>query len=363
MSAKNPVPWPIEPHTVAKHALYRQYFSKWFPIMANGWNGNVTYAEGFAGPGIYTGGEPGSPVIALRTIFDNPETWNKNMRLLFVDHDKRCTDLLPKQLENAAGMRLGEIGTYGIDLEIREGSCVPVLEQLLDEHHAWGRPMLVVLDTWGGAVPFDLVHRIAGNRGGEVLITMQPQFFSRFAENEENPHGDAVFGDTGWRAVHQQPSGQKAGWLLRRYRDTIRKAGFGYVLDFELVDRRGQSLFLVFGTDHPKGLKKMKEAMWEVDDVSGIGYRDPRDPGQQTLAIVLEPNIEPLKRLLLLELRKQEPDYVSVLDLRRFALYRTVFKESQVIPALDSLIDKRLVETSEPARRKTISAVRIRQPS
>ncbi len=57
----------------------------------------------------------------------------------------------------------------------------PQLERVLAREKAWDRPILAVLDTWGGAVSFDLVQRIAANPSSEVIITMQPQYFSRFA--------------------------------------------------------------------------------------------------------------------------------------------------------------------------------------
>jgi hypothetical protein len=67
-----PVPaavvWAADPHTLAKHRLLRDYLAAWLPTLLHGGFPGVTYAEGFAGPGIYRGGEPGSPVIALRAF-------------------------------------------------------------------------------------------------------------------------------------------------------------------------------------------------------------------------------------------------------------------------------------------------------
>ena len=62
--------WNADPHTLAKHRLLENYLSAWLPTLLQGGFRGVTYAEGFAGPGIYEGGEPGSPVIALRTFLD-----------------------------------------------------------------------------------------------------------------------------------------------------------------------------------------------------------------------------------------------------------------------------------------------------
>ena len=56
--------WPIEPHTAAKHQILRKYLDAWLPILGT-YNNRMLYIDGFAGPGEYTGGEPGSPIIAL----------------------------------------------------------------------------------------------------------------------------------------------------------------------------------------------------------------------------------------------------------------------------------------------------------
>ena len=56
--------WPIEPHTSAKHQILRKYLDAWLPILGT-YNKRIVYIDGFSGPGEYTGGEPGSPIIAL----------------------------------------------------------------------------------------------------------------------------------------------------------------------------------------------------------------------------------------------------------------------------------------------------------
>lgn len=340
------VPWEAEPHTLAKHALYRRYLSKWMPIMMNGWGGDVTYAEGYAGPGVYLGLEPGSPVIALRSILRDEKLrarlgpgGSTKVRLLFVDEEPRCTALLRKRLTLAAApVALEDLPGYGLVVDVVTGTCEPTLGETLTRHGAWGRPMLVVLDTWGGGVPLDLVRRIAANRSSEVIITILPQYFSRFAGATDLVTGDTVFGGTSWREVKDQPAEEKSGWLLRRYRDTVRGAGFSHVLDFELMGSNGQPLYLVFGTTHERGLTKMKEAMWEVDDVAGAGYRDPRDPEQQTLEIELDPQTGPLRRQLRDHLASLPGRRATVEELRRFALLTTVYKESQVRPVLVDML-------------------------
>ena len=262
------------------------------------------------------------------------------MRFVFIDQEQRCIDLLHEQVARAVRpVPLNQLGLHGFDLKIQTGTCDPDLIAALTSAGAWGRPMLVVLDSWGGAVPVDLISRVAGNPGSEVIITMQPQYFSRFAGTDDIEHGDKVFGGRDWRQVADQRPNEKERWLLERYRETVRNAGFDFVLDFELIDVRGQALYLVYGTKHEKGLRKMKEAMWEVDVVRGAGYRDPRDPSQETLDIQFEPSTAPLRRLIARYLEAADGHAATVTQLRRFALYETVYKESQVKPVVGEMLE------------------------
>jgi three-Cys-motif partner protein len=99
------VPWARDPHTAAKHAIYRRYLDRWWPILIRGYSGNATYAEGFAGPGVYDKGESGSPLIALEALLARKELRKlvRRARLLFVDADERCTGLLTRRLQAALG--------------------------------------------------------------------------------------------------------------------------------------------------------------------------------------------------------------------------------------------------------------------
>ncbi len=61
--------WELEPQTKAKHELLRRYLGAWFPILTTGgFNRRVVFLDGFAGPGNYKSGEPGSPIIAIDTL-------------------------------------------------------------------------------------------------------------------------------------------------------------------------------------------------------------------------------------------------------------------------------------------------------
>lgn len=323
--------WDRDPHTGAKHDLLRRYLAAWLPILFTT-HPRATYVEGFAGPGIYTGGEAGSPVIALEVISSH--------RSLLAAHPTRSVDVLlveehagrHRRLARevaAATARLGELPSNVTVHPPVRADCAEVLPSLLSGIGAWGSPMLVILDSWGGPdVPFDLLRRVAANPSGEALVTFGPTFLTRHGENPQHADsGDAAFGGSQWRGVFDQPSANKWSYLVEAYRATLLRAGYKYTLGFEMVDERGSQLWLMFGTNSPKGLEKMKAAMWAVDPDYGVRYRDPRDPNQMTLDIEQEPDTAPLERMLL-DVLATHPRTLD--DLRRYALLETVYRPEQV---------------------------------
>jgi three-Cys-motif partner protein len=275
-----PVPWDRDPHTAAKHDLLRRYLAAWFPILLQGGHRSLTYAEGFAGPGIYNGEYPGSPVIALQVLRDRPDWVDlaRAVRYVLIDDDPRCIRLLQETAAAAWRDRPGKVGVH-----IQRGRCAEQFTPQIARHGGWGKPMLAVFDSWGTAVPATLLRRIAANPASEVLVTFGSNYFQRFVETLD-PVVDEVFGSSDWRQVTTAEPGEKRRYLLNSYRATLAAAGFRFILDFDLVTAQGQSLYLVFGTTHRRGLVKMKDAMWQVDRSYGVGYRDPRDEAQQVVA-------------------------------------------------------------------------------
>jgi three-Cys-motif partner protein len=339
MPVKGEVPWPCEEHTGAKHDIYRRYLERWFPILLAGSNAypSVTYAEGFSGPGVYSGGELGSPVIAMRALIDNVLATKGVARFVFIDDDQRCVDMLAPTLRAAFPDR--PRSDAAMPVKIVKGTCVDHLEATLDTMNAWGQPIFANLDSWGNApVPYKLLQRLASNVSSEVIVTLFPQHFVRFV-SDLGKAGDEVFGgDPHWRTVADLAPKAKSRHILTCYRQALRAAGFPFLLDFELIPRKGQPLYLIFGTGHHLGVKKMKDSLWEVDRAQGVGFRDPRDEQAETLFDMDEPLLGPLTRLL--EHKLRDSGRARVEDLREFALFETVYRPEHVIRALKPLLDQ-----------------------
>src|SRR3989441_11006134 len=67
----NPAYWDqYGPFQRVKHDLIRCYLSGWYPKLGF-WAGRVLYVDTHAGRGKYETGDPGSPLVALRTFLDH----------------------------------------------------------------------------------------------------------------------------------------------------------------------------------------------------------------------------------------------------------------------------------------------------
>lgn len=335
MNAPTTLLWERDPHTGAKHDLLRRYLQAWLPIMLHGGFPGVTYAEGFAGPGEYLGGEPGSPIIALEQILGRPAVVDiqRPIRVVFVEKEQPRFDHLRSLVRER-----WPVDSRPDNVTIRGecGDCFEKLVPLLDVTRAWGAPMLVNLDGWG-MIPLELVQRIGRNKpSAEVLITFTAEFFVRFAEKDDIASADAMFGHRDWRSVAALPSDQKKLFVVDEYRKVLASVGFPYSTAFEMVDERGRYLYIVYGTGHRRGLEVMKDVMWKVDPVYGVRYRDPRDRGQITLDILDEPNLAPLRRMLLERVR--EVGRCRVEDLRDWALFDTVYRPTHAHELVRQLV-------------------------
>jgi len=287
--------WKLEPATAAKHRLYQRYLDAWWPILLQPGRGEprkrVTYLDAFAGPGRYEDGEPGSPVFAIRGLLSHSAADRMNLsrervRLLFME--KRIDRF--SFLENELEQQFGPLGVLPVWPQTKKGEAGRDAERFLTDSAAWGSPILAIFDSWGNVnVPFSLIKRIAANPSSEVIVTFGPNWFNR-REKLEPDQLDHVFGGRDyWTPADAEvrPDERWRKWLST-YKDALRRAGFRYQLQFQIVPGSGFPLHLVFGTNHTEGVRVMKDAMWNVDGADGMKFADPRTrnatpPGQLTL--------------------------------------------------------------------------------
>lgn len=349
MATPSTTVWARDPHTGAKHAILRRYLDAWFPIMVKTFP-SVTVFDGFAGPGVYSGGEPGSPVIALTALLgrrDGLTALGKTIRFVFVEADERRA----QRLEHEIAAKWPTL-PRNVQVRVHHGRCEDVAERALTDARAWGQPIFANLDPFNAYIPYSLVKRLGANKSSEMFATLMSDWLRRFYGDERIAHGDLTFGDSAWRRVHDQSSPEdKEAWLLTLYRDRVAEAGLDKAALFKLIDEGGHAFWLVYATSHPLGLEKMKDAMWDVDPVQGYRFRDPRDVEQGFLfdSDDWQPAIEGLGRLLLERLR--ESGRRTVEELKTWTLLETVYKKPHTTMALTKLMtDGALLRSPERGR-------------
>ena len=281
MPAPSETIWPIEPHTRAKHEILRRYLGAWFPIL-NTYHGRIVYMDGFAGPGEYEGGEPGSPIIALDVAANHRKQMGGEVVFWFVDEREDRIDHL-KELVYRRAMSKNFV------LEITHGKFHEVLARELHKLETKGAviaPTFVFIDPFGfSGIPMSLIQRLLGYSRTEAFITFQTSYVNRFLEHpnpEITAHMIELFGTEEILKI-ATGSGDRMANLRSLYQKQLREAA-RYVRYFNMRDHRNTSIYdLFFAGNHELGHYRMKEAMWRVDPDGEFTFSDATDPVQPVL--------------------------------------------------------------------------------
>jgi three-Cys-motif partner protein len=268
--------WKIEPHTKAKHEILKRYLGAWFPILSK-WEGRLIYLDGFAGPGIYVGGELGSPVIALETAVNHillPRF--KEITFLFIEKDKARAQKLTQVLKE-------HFPTLppNIKYSVYDAEFAPTFEQALNELEKQGAklaPTFAFLDPFGfSGLPMKLIGRSLNCDSCEVLVTFMTGFVRRFNDELRGNALNELFATNEWEKIHEisDPDAREK-FLLQLYESQLKKLGGAkYIRSFGLIGPSNQTIYyLVFATKHLKGLEVMKNAMWKVDRTGSFKFSD-----------------------------------------------------------------------------------------
>jgi three-Cys-motif partner protein len=291
--------WKAEPHTLAKHQLLRRYLNAWLPIMARNevqrGMGQLLLIDGFAGPGRYQGGEPGSPLIMLDALFshaDRDAILKAKFSFVFIENDKERVEHLREEV--------ARVETHpNVQVDIVEGSFDEVMAKALDEIPDTQRliPAFAFIDPFGYAGKHvELSSRILGYSRCEVLIYVPLPNIARFIEQDLIAEAlTNLYGDESWKAAREASSGREAEKRLHDIFLGKLAERAKYVRSFEMDGRGGWAGYhLFFGSQHKMGLLKMKDAMWRIDPGSGSRFADATDPSQMVL-FGDKPDLSPLR--------------------------------------------------------------------
>ena len=273
----------IQPHTKAKHEILRYHLNEWFPILGRS-HKKLRYIDGFAGPGEYAGGEPGSPLIALDAVKRHQyfETFVIDSRVIefhFVEKSSGYYRHLQRKVGEASWPK-------AFNIEVRHREFERSLGSLLDEAEAHGGqmpPTLVFIDPFGPAgFSMELLKRLASFDRVDVLINLNHLEFVQWILQDPSKHVTAnkLYGGQRWRPALDMIGRERTDFLVREYEAALREIGWTGT-SFEMVNAQNQTAYhLVFGTSSPKGMEAMKRAMRKVSPTGEFRYTDRIDPAQ-----------------------------------------------------------------------------------
>jgi len=347
--------WPIEPHTEAKHIILRKYLDAWLPIISR-WNGRVVYIDGFAGPGEYIGGKEGSPVIAIRAVMEHKLKlrMTAEFMFIFIEADSTRCEYLQTKLDS---IKLPANLKYECVCVKFEDAIKKILNQL-DEQKARLAPSFVFIDPFGySGIPFNLIKRIMENPYCEVFITFMYEEINRFAQDTKSDNVlDETFGTDKWREVRKETDPNKRCYLLHDlYKNQLQhEAGIKFVRSFKMINSMNKpDYFLFFGTNEITGLKKMKEAMWRVDETGSFQFSDATYDPNQAFLFELDPNYVKLKNIIVKNFKGKT---VSVEELENFILTETPFTQNHykrsILAKMEKVNPPEIKVQSKGAKRK-----------
>ena len=172
----------------------------WVPILGQSGFEELVYIDGFAGPGRYSKGEDGSPIIALKAALEQQQLIKPKMSFLFVDRDDKTADMLRSILDEIQTPRQFSVRVKG------GKTFEEVVAKYLDARTNNGQrlpPTFAFIDPFGwSGVPFDLVRRILSYPSCEVLVTFMYEEINRFIGHpDQEKNFDSFFGTGAWRQI------------------------------------------------------------------------------------------------------------------------------------------------------------------
>lgn len=354
MAAPRTTVWDLEPRTRAKHEILKRYLQAWVPILSLGRFPEIVYVDGFAGPGRYSKGEPGSPVIALRAAINQRVGIEAKVGFLFVEKKVDRAQVLQ---EIVADIQLpGNFWVWVAKGQTFETAFAELLSFYRDKGKSQP-PTFAFIDPfgWTGA-PFSIVKEIMSYRNCEVLVTFMYEEINRFIGHpDQEANFDAWFGTPEWRhALSLADPRARNRFLhdlyLRQLRETARAK---YVRSFKMENDRGViDYYLFYATNNPLGLARMKAAMWKVDESGEFTFSDATDSNQLVL-FEKEPRYDLLKKQIFDQFVGKE---ATRRDVEEFVLAETAFRETHykrhVLKPMELATPPALEVISAPPNRK-----------
>ena len=338
--------WELEPHTATKHEILRRYIQAWAPILSQGNFPRLVFIDGFAGPGRYSKGEEGSPVIAIKAVTGQPRPIKAKVDFHFIELTKERADHLTSEIAAL---------TLPPNIAVKIHGARSFQDAFPDVWNSYAQkpgrsrpPTFVFIDPFGYKIPFQYVAEVLRAPSCEVLITFMFEEINRFLSQGLQPGNfDDLFGCRDWReGISFKLPTDRLKFLHDLYqRQLTEAAGAEFVRSFTMRNERNATdYFLFFATKSERGLEKMKEAMWRADESGAYTFSDATDPNQSVLF-----SAEPDRRLLARLIDEKFSGVQSTVgEVERFVVCHTPFLKTHYRKILKALEESGLIVAIDP---------------
>lgn len=286
--------WEISPHTAAKHHILMKYVQAWAPILAIGSNNKrLIYIDGFAGPGEYSKGEDGSPIVVLKSIKDHALA-NKFTDIEFITYFIEKNRDRAGHLEKVIKERIGPVPPW-LNYRVINGDFNSQLKTILSDlevRHVSLAPCFCFVDPFGWSdIDYDVLSRIMMYEKAELLITFMAGYVERFVFDPMHlPSLKKLYSDQQLESIRTSINDEN---LVTKYflENLIQKINSNnaasdlFTLSFATYNNHNRlEYYLIYLTKNCKGLEVMKEAMFKSAKDGSYKFSDfSFDPGQKTL--------------------------------------------------------------------------------
>jgi three-Cys-motif partner protein len=260
--------WKSDPHTQVKHLVYRHYLQCWMAKICQTFP-EATIVDAFAGPGVYTDGPPGSPVVIARSFLEHT-AYQRFNRLNLI-----CLEERPDRVEELQRQfaKLPKVPKLNISVQ-PPGKFAEQQRQLSARAHC-GRaetPVLWVVDPFDlKSAPYSLIRQCLAGPRDEVLFTLFTNELHRFCQREGYDKTMTLyFGGTHWEAAVPQKRGRREAFAAA-YQQGLTDQGL-FTGGFGIrVSNQSARYHLILATHSEAGLKCWAPVTWKLDRYSGQG--------------------------------------------------------------------------------------------
>jgi len=305
--------WKLKEHSRIKHILLEKYLKAWITILGK-YNNEICYFDGFAGPGEYTGGVIGSPIIALR-IASKLDTYFNKMICVFIEKDKKHLANLKNHINRIK--QDGDISAK-IKISFAESKFEDEINEIFNTVGEGNLiPSFFFIDPFGyNDTPFNTIKKIMNNDKTEIFFTFMVRDVNRFIEARNEEIFNKLFGTDDWKKAIKNSNNREQSLINLYLRQLHESAKIQYSNVFKVcATERCQTLYyLIHATNNLKGHIIMKDIMYNLNESHNFAYLGPEDAFNNWPKLFSVYDTEEVKNYLLNKFRNKKLSFESIIE-------------------------------------------------